>query len=151
MPSMQANRRMHEQGCLAVMAGRGALTKPWLFEEWRTQQEIFPTAEERVGIYRSFPATTCIYLEDLHAYRHAAGHRRCWQMCSDEAGYNVLLTWKLLGCRQLVGHMREHFGDDDMVNSCHAILCLRVAVALAKLKVSAFGPPLIVTLCTAGT
>jgi tRNA-dihydrouridine synthase 3 len=48
----QADRRLQQKECLAVLAGRGALTRPWLFEEWRTQQELFPTAAERVGIYR---------------------------------------------------------------------------------------------------
>lgn len=52
----EAQRRMRQQGCLAVMAARGALVKPWLFREWQQQQEWLPTAEERVAIYRSAKA-----------------------------------------------------------------------------------------------
>jgi len=37
---------------MGVMTGRGALVKPWLFQEWREGRELDPTAEERVAIYR---------------------------------------------------------------------------------------------------
>lgn len=45
---------MDEHNCLAVMVGRGALITPWIFESWRTGQELLPTTEERVDIYRQF-------------------------------------------------------------------------------------------------
>lgn len=48
----QAQRRMEQHQCLAVMAGRGALVKPWLFQEWQSNQEWLPTAAERVSVYR---------------------------------------------------------------------------------------------------
>ena len=54
MPHLQAKRRMDEHNCVAVMVGRGALITPWIFESWRTGQELLPTAEERVDIYRQF-------------------------------------------------------------------------------------------------
>jgi len=41
-------------GCASLMLGRGALIKPWLFQEIAEQREIEPTAEERVGIQRRF-------------------------------------------------------------------------------------------------
>jgi tRNA-dihydrouridine synthase len=46
---VQARRRLQESGCLAVMVGRGALIKPWIFEEFRLGRELLPTTEERVG------------------------------------------------------------------------------------------------------
>jgi len=34
------------------MAGRGALIKPWLFQEWATGRAAEPDAADRIGIYR---------------------------------------------------------------------------------------------------
>lgn len=67
----QANRRLREQDCLAVLAGRGALTRPWLFEEWRMQREFFLTAEERVGVYRCPQCACPIYCCGVKAARRA--------------------------------------------------------------------------------
>ena len=50
---------------LALMAGRGALIKPWIFQEVKEGRELCLTAQDRVGVYR-----------------------------------------------QLVSHMKDHFGDD---------------------------------------
>ncbi len=52
---------------LAIMAGRGALIKPWIFQEVKEGRELCLTAQDRVGVYR-----------------------------------------------QLVSHMKDHFGDDAM-------------------------------------
>lgn len=41
-------------GCSAIMLGRGALVKPWLFQEIAENRSIEPTAEQRVGIYLQF-------------------------------------------------------------------------------------------------
>lgn len=60
----EANKRLQEQDCVAVLAGRGALTRPWLFEEWHTRREIFPTAKERVGVYRQLVAYMKEYFGD---------------------------------------------------------------------------------------
>lgn len=45
---------MQEHGCLAVMAGRGALIKPWLFQEFRDQRELNPSTTDRLR-YISIP------------------------------------------------------------------------------------------------
>ncbi|CAL8466678.1 g6214 [Coccomyxa elongata] len=58
-------QQRRSSGCLAHMVGRGALIKPWIFQEVKEGRELNPDATERVGIYR-----------------------------------------------QLVSHMKEHFGDD---------------------------------------
>lgn len=64
-PCVQARDRLSSGSFLAIMAGRGALTKPWIFQEVKEGRELCLTARERVGIYR-----------------------------------------------QLVSHMKDHFGDD---------------------------------------
>ncbi|MEM7199529.1 MAG: tRNA-dihydrouridine synthase family protein [Planctomycetota bacterium] len=47
----EVRRRQRESGCAAVMLGRGALIKPWLFREVAEGREIEPAAAERVAIY----------------------------------------------------------------------------------------------------
>ena len=48
----EARRRMEETGVDAVMVGRGALTKPWIFKEHAEGKSWAPDAAERVGVYR---------------------------------------------------------------------------------------------------
>lgn len=52
----EAEDRQRASGCAAVMVGRGALIKPWLFDEIRTRRTWLPTAVERVSVYRRFVA-----------------------------------------------------------------------------------------------
>jgi len=51
-----ATREMAASGVDAVMVGRGALIKPWLFGEYAAREAWEPTAEERVGVYRQLTA-----------------------------------------------------------------------------------------------
>ena len=64
---MQAKRRMEGSSFLTIMAGRGALIKPWIFQEIKEGRELCLSAQDRISVYR-----------------------------------------------QLVSHMKEHFGDDAM-------------------------------------
>ena len=58
---------MESSSFLTIMAGRGALIKPWIFQEIKEGRELCLSAQDRIGVYR-----------------------------------------------QLVSHMKEHFGDDAM-------------------------------------
>lgn len=60
----QARRRLEQNGCLAVMAGRGALIKPWLFQEYAEGRAFEPDARERVGIFRRLVAHMKEYFGD---------------------------------------------------------------------------------------
>ena len=49
-----AARRMEETGCAAVMAGRWALAKPWLFREFAERRDIELSPEERLAVLRRY-------------------------------------------------------------------------------------------------
>lgn len=48
----EAEERLRRSGVAGLMLGRGALIKPWLFQEIRERRELAPTADERVALYR---------------------------------------------------------------------------------------------------
>jgi tRNA-dihydrouridine synthase 3 len=49
-----AKRRMEETGCAAVMAGRWALDKPWIFREFEEERDIELGPEERLAVVRRY-------------------------------------------------------------------------------------------------
>ena len=48
----EANRRISESSVESVMVGRGALTKPWIFKEFKDQETWNLDYTERIEIYR---------------------------------------------------------------------------------------------------
>jgi tRNA-dihydrouridine synthase 3 len=49
-----AMRRLEETGCAAVMVGRWALAKPWIFREFAERRDILPGPEERLAVVRRY-------------------------------------------------------------------------------------------------
>jgi tRNA-dihydrouridine synthase 3 len=49
-----ARVRLDEGGCAAVMVGRWALAKPWIFREFAEGREIEPTPEERLAVVKRY-------------------------------------------------------------------------------------------------
>jgi tRNA-dihydrouridine synthase 3 len=49
-----ATRRMEETGCAAVMVGRWALAKPWIFREFANREELDLDADARLGVLRRY-------------------------------------------------------------------------------------------------
>ena len=47
----EAERRMKESGVHACMVGRGALIKPWIFQEYRDHKAWEPTLADRIEVY----------------------------------------------------------------------------------------------------
>lgn len=84
-----ARGQMAASGVDAVMVGRGALIKPWLFGEYAQGQALEPTAQERVAIYRKLTA----YMKE-HFGDDARGRTKAWQF----------LPWHL-------DFFRRHGGD----------------------------------------
>ncbi len=49
-----ADSRMEETGCTAVMVGRWALAKPWLFREHAEKKDIHLGPDDRLGVVRRY-------------------------------------------------------------------------------------------------
>lgn len=49
-----ATRRREEVACAAVMVGRWALAKPWIFREFAERRDIWPDPEERLAVVRRY-------------------------------------------------------------------------------------------------
>ena len=50
----EARERVTRSGVRSLMLARGALIKPWIFRELRTEKAWQPTAEERIGVLWRF-------------------------------------------------------------------------------------------------
>ncbi len=49
-----ARRRMEETGCAAVMVGRWALAKPWIFHEFANSRDVELSPDERLAVVRRY-------------------------------------------------------------------------------------------------
>ena len=49
-----AKRLLAETGCAAVMVGRWALAKPWIFREFEEQRDIVPSPQERLAVVQRY-------------------------------------------------------------------------------------------------
>jgi tRNA-dihydrouridine synthase len=59
-----AKRRMEETGCAAVMVGRWALAKPWLFREFAEERDIELSPDERLAVVRRYVDICREYFRD---------------------------------------------------------------------------------------
>ena len=69
----EARERIELSGVHGVMVGRGALTKPWIFQEFAEGRAWEPTAAERVGVYRRLAC----YMKE-HFGDDARGRKMAW-------------------------------------------------------------------------
>ncbi|MBN2056471.1 tRNA-dihydrouridine synthase family protein [bacterium] len=60
----EVTSRMRESGCSAVIIGRGALIKPWIFKEIIGGAILDPTAEERMTLLRKLAVFTVEHFGD---------------------------------------------------------------------------------------
>jgi tRNA-dihydrouridine synthase 3 len=59
-----AKRRMDETGCAAVMAGRWALAKPWIFREFAEERDLALSPDERLAVVRRYVELCRTYFRD---------------------------------------------------------------------------------------
>ena len=69
----EARRRMETSGVDAVMVGRGALIKPWIFQEFAESRAWDPDALDRIAIYRRLACYMKEYFGD-----DAMGRKSAW-------------------------------------------------------------------------
>jgi len=69
----EARRRMEENRVDSVMVGRGALIKPWLFQEFNDNETWLPSIQERIGVYRALT----LYMKD-HFGNDEMGRTKSW-------------------------------------------------------------------------
>ena len=69
----EATRRLEESSVDSVMVGRGALTKPWIFKEFKDKQTWNLDNHERIAIYR----TLTTYMKD-HFGDDEWGRKKSW-------------------------------------------------------------------------
>jgi tRNA-dihydrouridine synthase 3 len=67
-----AKRRMAETGCAAVMVGRWALAKPWVFREFAEERDIELSPDERLGVVRRYVELCRGYFRDDEKGRERA-------------------------------------------------------------------------------
>lgn len=68
----EAEDRLQRSGVAALMVARGALIKPWLFQEIAERRELAPTAPERIALYRRLAGYLTEYFgEDEYGQKRA--------------------------------------------------------------------------------
>ena len=95
----EANRRMQESGVDSVMVGRGALAKPWIFQEFEKQQTWTPTAQERVQVYK----TLAEYMKD-HFGNDDMGRKKSWNF----------LPWHFEFLSRYKAYPEEEYSQDSI-------------------------------------
>lgn len=69
----EAQQRAADYGTHALMVGRGALIRPWIFQEFKEGRELHLSAADRVGVYRQLVS----YMK-AHFGDDAFGKRKAW-------------------------------------------------------------------------
>jgi tRNA-dihydrouridine synthase 3 len=95
----EALRRIDESGVDAVMVGRGALIKPWIFQESRDQQEWEPSLDDRIAVYYTLTSYMKEYFgsDDL-------GRQKSW----------TFLPWHFSFFSRFKAYPKDDFNDASL-------------------------------------
>ena len=97
----EARARREQSGCAAVMLARGALIKPWLFDEIARSRDLAPSAVERVGIYRRLAAFMVEHFRDDEKGRQRAMQFLPWH-------FSFFCRYRPLPEAEFEARSREH-------------------------------------------
>jgi len=76
----EAKRRLLNHGCTAIMIGRGALMRPWIFWEVKRNECMDPDAKDRINIYRRLVANMKEHFGDDARGRQKAFYFLPWHL-----------------------------------------------------------------------
>eukprot|EP00816_Leptocylindrus_hargravesii_P010221 CAMPEP_0196822864 /NCGR_PEP_ID=MMETSP1362-20130617/85075_1 /TAXON_ID=163516 /ORGANISM="Leptocylindrus danicus, Strain CCMP1856" /LENGTH=436 /DNA_ID=CAMNT_0042202541 /DNA_START=326 /DNA_END=1636 /DNA_ORIENTATION=+ len=106
----EANRRIESYGVDAVMVGRGALTKPWIFQEFNSKQTWNPSLDDRIAVYRNL----ALHMKD-HFGDDDMGRKKSW----------YFLPWHFEFLSRYMYHPEEDFAtvsvDQPLIQSRSSI------------------------------
>lgn len=117
----EAQRHLLRGGVHGIMTGRGALIKPWLFQEFAEGRTLDPTAAERIGVYRQLAR----YMRE-HFGDDAWGRQKAFYFLPWHLGF--LFRYRHLPeevCGSFIdafpgGLMQKSREVDDMMGVCEA-------------------------------
>lgn len=95
----EARRFMERSGVNSVMVGRGALIKPWIFQEFNQNRSWNPDMNERIQVYRTLTA----YMKD-HFGDDAMGWKKS----------KFFLPWHFEFFCRYKNYPEEEYGDQSM-------------------------------------
>lgn len=106
----EARRRMDSYGVDAVMVGRGALTKPWIFQEFNDGQTWNPGLDDRIAVYRNL----ALHMKD-HFGDDDMGRKKSWNF----------LPWHFEFLSRYMYHSEEEYNtisvDQPLIQSRSSI------------------------------
>lgn len=97
----EAEDRLKLSGACGVMIGRGALIKPWIFQEIRDKKDLNPSARERIAVYLRLAEYMLEHFgSDAHGRRTSASFM-AWH-------FDLLTRWRFLPREEWYGASLEH-------------------------------------------
>lgn len=117
MTHYEATRRMEESGVNACMIGRGALIKPWIFQEFQNKADWEPSLEDRIEVYYTLTS----YMKDYFG-SDSLGRAKAWNF----------LPWHFSFFSRYASYPEEHYGDE----------CLTSPLIHRRLDIPNDAPPL---------
>lgn len=97
----EAEDRLKQSGAWGLMLGRGALIKPWLFQEIREKRDLNPTPRQRLEIYRKLASYLLEHFGSDDHGLHVANSFLSWHL-------DFLTRWRYLPENEWHEQAKQH-------------------------------------------